>query len=71
MTAHEAVPTTTGVRFLREHGVAFIPRFYTFQEHGGTAHAAESLKVDEHNMVKTSLTFFPRFITLPIIRPHS
>ena len=53
MTVHEAIPATTGVRFLRERGITFLPHFYPFQEHGGTGHAASSLGVDEHSIVKT------------------
>ena len=53
MNVHEAIPATTGVRFLRERGITFLPHFYPFQEHGGTAHAASSLAVDEHSIVKT------------------
>lgn len=53
MTVHEAIPATAGVRFLRERGVTFVPHFYAFLEHGGTAHAAAALDVDEHSIVKT------------------
>jgi Cys-tRNA(Pro) deacylase len=46
-------PVTQGVRFLREHGIPFVPHLYPYVEHGGTAHAAASLGVDEHAVVKT------------------
>lgn len=46
-------PVTPGVRFLRQHKIAFRPHLYTYEEHGGTRHAAESLGVDEHVVVKT------------------
>ena len=49
----EEIPVTTAVRALRAKGIAFIPHFYTFQEHGGTAHSAEALGVPEHSVVKT------------------
>ena len=81
MTVHEAIPATTGVRFLRERGIAFVPHFYPFQEHCGTAHAVASLNVDEHSIVRTILDILPAFhnfdrpsviITLTIIkRAHS
>lgn len=47
------VPVTTAVRVLREKKIPFDPFFYTYEEHGGTAHAAASLGVDEHAVVKT------------------
>ncbi len=51
--AKEEYPTTTGVRFLREKGIAFIPRLYAYEEHGGTSRSAQELGVDEHIVVKT------------------
>lgn len=51
--SHPDVPATAAVRFLRERSVAFTPRFYRYQEHGGTGHAARALGVDEHEVVKT------------------
>ncbi|MBL8634481.1 MAG: aminoacyl-tRNA deacylase [Myxococcales bacterium] len=47
------VPVTTGVRFLRSHKVPFIPHLYEWEEHGGTKHSAQSLSVDEHQVIKT------------------
>jgi len=47
------VPVTTAVRTLRAAGVPFVPHFYDYVEHGGTKHAARSLGVDEHAVVKT------------------
>ncbi len=52
MTRNE-VPATNAVRFLREHGVEFIPRLYTYEEHGGTGRASAELGVDEHAVIKT------------------
>ena len=46
-------PVTQAVRVLREQGVEFVPRLYEYEERGGTRHSAESLKVDEHAVVKT------------------
>jgi Cys-tRNA(Pro) deacylase len=50
---HVEYPVTTGVRFLRDHGVPFQPQLYPYEEHGGTAHAAACLGVDEHAVIKT------------------
>ncbi len=47
------IPITTAVRALRSAGVSFVPHFYDYIEHGGTKHAAESLGVDEHAVIKT------------------
>jgi Cys-tRNA(Pro) deacylase len=47
------VPVTTAVRALRAAGVPFVPHLYDYIEHGGTKHAAQSLGVDEHAVVKT------------------
>ena len=47
------VPVTQAVRLLRQRGIAFTPHFYTYEEHGGTRHAADSLGIDEHAVVKT------------------
>jgi Cys-tRNA(Pro) deacylase len=41
------------VLLLRRHGVPFTPRFYRYEEHGGTAVAARELGVSEHAVVKT------------------
>jgi Cys-tRNA(Pro) deacylase len=47
------VPVTTAVRALRAAGVPFVPHLYDYVEHGGTKHAAQSLGVDDHAVVKT------------------
>jgi len=47
------LPITSGVRFLRSHKMAFTPHLYAWEEHGGTAHSAASLGVDEHQVIKT------------------
>lgn len=47
------LPVTSGVRFLRSRKIVFIPHLYDWEEHGGTAHSARSLSVDEHLVVKT------------------
>lgn len=51
--AKEDYPVTPGVRFLRDKGVDFKPRSYPYEEHGGTEHAAASLGVPEHAVIKT------------------
>lgn len=33
--------------------MAFTPHLYEWEEHGGTAHSAASLGVDEHQVIKT------------------
>jgi len=47
------VPVTTAVRALRSSHVPFVPHFYDYVDHGGTKHAAASLRVNEHAVVKT------------------
>ncbi|MBI5603391.1 MAG: aminoacyl-tRNA deacylase [Deltaproteobacteria bacterium] len=47
------IPVTPAVRFLRERKIDFKPRFYTYEEHGGTHLAAEMLKIPEHSIIKT------------------
>lgn len=49
----EKIPATGAVRFLRERTISFTPHFYRYEEHGGTAHAAKSLGVSEHAVIKT------------------
>ncbi|MFZ4619971.1 MAG: YbaK/EbsC family protein [Bacteroidota bacterium] len=51
--AAEEYPITTGVRFLREHSVPFIPRLYAYELHGGTSTASRELKMEEHAIIKT------------------
>lgn len=46
-------PVTAAVRFLRAHQIAFQPHLYPYVEHGGTAQSAASLKVPEHQVIKT------------------
>jgi Cys-tRNA(Pro) deacylase len=47
------IPATPAVRALRQHGIAFEPHLYAYEERGGTAHSAVALGVPEHNVVKT------------------
>lgn len=46
-------PVTPAVRFLRERNIPFEAHLYAYQEHGGTAHSAAELGVDEHRVIKT------------------
>jgi len=46
-------PVTSGVRFLREKDVSFVPHLYSYEEHGGTKLSASALGVPEHEVVKT------------------
>lgn len=52
MTKHK-FPVTPAIRFLREHKVAFEPREYPYEPHGGTRQSALCLNVDEHAVIKT------------------
>ena len=47
------MPVTTAVRALRAAGVAFVPLLNDYVDRGGTKHAAESLGVNEHAVIKT------------------
>jgi Cys-tRNA(Pro) deacylase len=49
----EEYPVTSAVRALRAAGIPIRPRFYEYEEHGGTAVAARELGVPEHQVIKT------------------
>lgn len=51
--AKQDYPVTQAIRFLRSHGVQFVPHLYDYEERGGTAHSAQCLEVDEHQVIKT------------------
>ncbi|HYH04167.1 MAG TPA: Cys-tRNA(Pro) deacylase [Bacillota bacterium] len=51
--AKDKLPVTAAIRVLREHGVAYTPYLYNYEERGGTAVSARELGVPEHLMVKT------------------
>lgn len=53
MAKDDDIPVTQAVRALRAGKVAFAPHLYDYMEHGGTAHSARSLNVDEHAVIKT------------------
>jgi len=46
-------PSTSAIRQLREHRVAFTEHPYRYEERGGTRVSARELGVDEHAVVKT------------------
>ena len=49
----EKFPMTPAIRLLRENNSAFTGHLYPYEEHGGTAHSAQYLGVDEHSVIKT------------------
>jgi Cys-tRNA(Pro) deacylase len=49
----EKFPATPAIRLLRENNCAFTSHLYPYEEHGGTAHSARCLGVDEHAVIKT------------------
>ncbi len=49
----EKFPMTPAIRVLKEHKVSFSGHLYPYEEHGGTAHSARCLQVDEHGVIKT------------------
>jgi len=51
--ARAEYPMTRGVHLLHAQKIAFVPRLYPYEEHGGTRHAAVCLGVDEHIVIKT------------------
>lgn len=51
--AKDDYPVTPAIRFLREHGIAFTPRLYAYEDRGGTRRSAQELGVDEHIVIKT------------------
>jgi Cys-tRNA(Pro) deacylase len=49
----EKFPVTPATRLLRENNIAFTSHLYPYEEHGGTAHSARCLGVEEHCVIKT------------------
>jgi len=47
------IPMTQALRVLKQHGAAFTPCVYDYEEHGGTRRAAACPGVDGHAVVKT------------------
>ncbi len=46
-------PSTPAIHFLKANKVNFVPHMYPWEEHGGTARAAEMLQWPEHAVIKT------------------
>ena len=53
MTTREKVPSTAAIRSLKAEGIDFTPRFYNYEDRGGTRVAARELEIREHEAVKT------------------
>ncbi|MCF6266796.1 MAG: aminoacyl-tRNA deacylase [Desulfuromusa sp.] len=51
--ARDKVPATPAIRLLKQHKVKFIPRFYKYEDRGGTKTSSRELQVDEHEVIKT------------------
>lgn len=51
--AAAAAPGTPATRYLMERGVTFAVHLYDYEERGGAAHAAASLRLPEHEVIKT------------------
>ena len=52
-TKNEKFPVTAATRWLQAQGTTFNGHLYPYQDHGGTAHSAQCLGIDEHCVVKT------------------
>lgn len=46
-------PVTSAIRALRAAHIVYSEHLYPYQEHGGTAHSAAALGLEEHAVVKT------------------
>jgi Cys-tRNA(Pro) deacylase len=53
MARKDHASETPATTYLRQHGVAFEPHLYAYEERGGTSVSARELGVDEHHVVKT------------------
>ena len=51
--AKKNAPATPAIRQLRENGARHRPLVYDYVDNGGARHAAETLGVDPHQVVKT------------------
>ncbi len=47
------IAMTQAIRWLKANKVDFTAHTYTYEEHGGTQHAADSLGIDNHACIKT------------------
>jgi Cys-tRNA(Pro) deacylase len=46
-------PITPAIRVLRENKIEFEPHIFEYVEKGGTSHSSQSLRIDEHAIIKT------------------
>lgn len=53
--AKRNIPSTPAIHALRKHDVNFTAHPYPYEDHGGTACAAQGLDIDEHIIIKTLL----------------
>nr|WP_297357304.1 Cys-tRNA(Pro) deacylase [uncultured Caldimonas sp.] len=53
MARKDHASETPATMLLRQHGVAFEPHLYEYEERGGTSVSARELGVDEHSVIKT------------------
>jgi Cys-tRNA(Pro) deacylase len=51
--SRDKIPVTPALLALKKHQVAFIPRPYKYEDHGGTRVSARELGVPEHEVIKT------------------
>lgn len=51
--AKQKIPTTTAIRFLKQHKVKFTPHPYPYEDRGGTRASAKALNIDEFSIIKT------------------
>jgi len=51
--AKDKTPSTPAIRLLKTLKIDFTPRFYRYEERGGTAVSARELEVEEHQVIKT------------------
>ncbi|PIE83344.1 MAG: Cys-tRNA(Pro) deacylase [Candidatus Contendobacter odensis] len=49
----EKPPVTLATRLLRKNKISYSHHLYPYQTHGGTAHGAHCLNIDEHCIIKT------------------
>jgi Cys-tRNA(Pro) deacylase len=51
--AKDKFPVTQAIRMLKDSGVSYTLHPYDYEEKGGTRRAAQELKADEHQVIKT------------------
>ena len=60
-------PKTPALRLLTTRNIPFAPYMYPYEEHGGTRHAAESLNVPEHAVIKTLVLETDTYVPLIVL----